>query len=377
MGAAGPGWLHRAVPAPWRLPLLVLAFLALVLGTAAGLRRLGYAAPLPAPGLVALHGPLMVSGFFGALISLERAVALAARWTYAAPAAAVLGTLVLLAGATRAAAALFTLAAAVLVAASIAVFLRQRALHTATLVAGAASWLAGNLAWLAGFGFPAVVPWWAGFLVLTIAGERLELSRFLAPPPAARRLFALVALALIAGLALLAAGADPRGLLAAGALAALTLWLARYDVARRTVRTPGLTRFVALSLLAGYAWLGAAAAIALAGGALFGPPAYDATLHAVFLGFVFSMVFGHAPIILPAVTGLAVRYHPVFYVHLALLHFSLLVRIAGDLLAWPGWRGTGAALNALALAVFVGNTAVGVWRGRTGAGTAPRRAPTA
>ena len=38
------------------------------------------------------------------------------------------------------------------------------------------------------------------------------------------------------------------------------------------------------------------------------------------LGFVFSMVFGHAPIIFPAVLRVAVPYHPVFYVPLALLH---------------------------------------------------------
>ena len=43
------------------------------------------------------------------------------------------------------------------------------------------------------------------------------------------------------------------------------------------------------------------------------------------------MIFGHAPIILPAVTGLRVRYSAVAYVPLALLHFSLLLRIAADL----------------------------------------------
>ena len=365
MGApARQAWLLGAVPAPWRLPLLALGFIALAAGTAAGLRRLGFAVPA-APGLLALHGPLMVSGFFGTVISLWRAVALGWRWSYGAPLLAVVATALLLAGApVGAGAAFFALAAAFLVAASIAVFLRQRALHTATLVAGAASWLAGNLCWLAGFSFAAVVPWWAGFLVLTIAGERLELSRFLAPPPIARRIFGAIAVGLIAGLALLAAGADSRGLLAAVALAALTAWLARYDMARRTVHGQRLSRFMAVALLSGYVWLGTAAAIALAGGALFAPPTYDATLHAVFLGFVFSMVFGHAPIILPAVTGLAMRYHPVFYVHLALLHVSLAVRVAGDLLGHPDCRAVGAALNALALLIFVVTTAAGVWRGR-------------
>ncbi len=60
--------------------------------------------------------------------------------------------------------------------------------------------------------------------------------------------------------------------------------------------------------------------------------AYGAALHALTLGFVFSMVFGHAAIIFPAVLRVAVPYHPTFYVPLALLHVSLLVRVAGDVL---------------------------------------------
>jgi hypothetical protein len=358
-------WLQLPVPPPYRIPLLVLGFMALVVGVLAGLRRLAFDVPLPSPGLIALHGPLMVSGFFGTLISLERAVALGARWTYGGPLFAALGAAAVVAGApVWIGALLLSLGSAFLAAASLAVFLRQRAVFTATLLAGALCWLVGNLAWLPGLPLTAVVPWWAGFLVLTIAGERLELSRFLAPPAAAQRAFVGIVTALLAGFALLAAGVDRRGLFAAGALLALTVWLARYDIARRTVHDTGLTRFIAVALLSGYVWLGAAAVIAIAAGGLFVAPFYDATLHAVFLGFVFSMVFGHAPIILPAVTHLAVRFHPAFYLHLALLHLSLAARLAGDLTGSRDWRGLGALLNAVALLVFVANTAVGVWRGR-------------
>ena len=55
-----------------------------------------------------------------------------------------------------------------------------------------------------------------------------------------------------------------------------------------------IIRYVAVCLLAGYFWLAV-------GGALVAlQVAYDAALHAIFVGFVFSMVFGHAPVILPA-----------------------------------------------------------------------------
>ena len=50
------------------------------------------------------------------------------------------------------------------------------------------------------------------------------------------------------------------------ALLALALWLLRQDIARRTVKDTGLTRFIAVCLLSGYAWLALAGAIMLGGG---------------------------------------------------------------------------------------------------------------
>ncbi|MBI4989287.1 MAG: hypothetical protein HZC23_10745 [Rhodocyclales bacterium] len=348
----------RDIPPALRLPLLILAFASLILGVGAGLLRLGWAVPRPAADLAAFHGPLMVCGFFGTVIGLERAVALARRWAYLAPLASGAGGLCLILGAPLAIAQmLLALGSAVLLIASLSVFLRQRALFTFTLAAGAASWLAGNLLWLAGQSVFAVVPWWAGFLVLTIAGERLELSRFLPPSPGARRVFIAVLWGLTFGMALHAQ-------VFGAALLALALWLFRQDIARRTVKDTGLTRFIAVCLLSGYAWLLLSGAIMLAAGLAPGSAAYDAALHALMLGFVFSMVFGHAPVIFPAVLRVAVPYHAVFYAPLALLHLSLAVRLTGDLAGLADWRSMGGALNALALATFILNTIAAVIRGK-------------
>lgn len=348
----------------YRLPMLILGFVALGLGVGAGLARLGWNFPLPSPGLMLLHGPLMVSGFFGTLISLERAVALGRRWAYGAPLLCGLGGTALIAGAPVIIGALLIAAGSlVMLAASISVYRRQRAVFTATLALGAGSWLVGNVLWTAGSSVAQVVPWWAGFLVLTIAGERLELSRFLPPSRAARRLFAIIVTLFIAGIVLAGIRPDAGSWILAFVLLALTLWLSRYDIARRTVQETGLTRFIAVALLSAYVWLGAGAIIGLFADGMFSGAAYDATLHAVFLGFVFAMVFGHAPIILPSVTRFAVPYHPVFYLHLALLHLSLLLRVAGDLLAHPAWRSAGGMLNAITLLVFVLNTLGAVIRG--------------
>jgi hypothetical protein len=92
-------------------------------------------------------------------------------------------------------------------------------------------------------------------------------------------------------------------------------------------------------------------------GELSAGPRYDAVLHCLFLGFVFSMVFAHAPIILPAVTGAAVPYRPAFYAHLALLHASLVVRVVGDLTGWADGRQWGGMANVAAVVLFVVSTA--------------------
>ncbi len=355
--------------APWqRMPLLVLGFVALFAGTAAGLARLGWRLPDAATALVTLHGPLMICGFFGCVIALERAVAIGRLWAYAGPLAAGLGTLALLGGLQREAPWFYVAAGAVLTAASVDVLRRQPALFTLTLVLGAFAWLAGSVRWGLGFAVHEVVPWWIAFLVLTIAGERLELSRLLPPSPAARRVFAALLVACFAGLAGGTHGMPWGAPLFAAALLALAAWLVRQDIARRTVRGKGLTRFIAVALLSGYLWLAVGAAVALAAGGLSaGTPSYDAALHAVLIGFVFSMVFGHAPIIFPAVLHVAVPYHPGFYLPLALLQGSLLVRLAGDATGRFEVLRIGGALNALALAAFIVGMVSAVVRGRRAA----------
>jgi len=114
-------------------------------------------------------------------------------------------------------------------------------------------------------------------------------------------------------------------------------------------------------MLGGYAWLGAAGVLfVLEAGRLAGGPPYDAALHAVFVGFVFSMIFAHAPIILPAVARVSVRYRPSFYAPLALLHASLALRLAGDLGGWWAPRRWGGLLDAAAILLFLAATVASV-----------------
>ena len=375
-----PGRPAPRRPALERLPLLLLGFVALIVGTGAGLARLAWPMPDSIAQAALWHGPLMVCGFFGVVISLERAVAVGRLWAYAAPLLTGLGTALFLHGGTAFAPWFYLAGSVVLLWATLSVRLRQREHFVLMLVVAAACWSVGTALWAGGAAVHEVVIWWLAFLVLTIAGERLELSRFMPPSTAALRWFALIAawllLSLAGSLGVLrqAAPVTPWAIQGFGVgLLALAGWLMRYDLARRTVRQRGLTRYIALCLLSGYVWLALGGAVMAGAGLAPGQPSYDAALHALLLGFVFSMVFGHAPIVFPAVLRVALPYHPVFYAPLVLLHSSLALRLLGDATGSFVLAHWGALGSALALAAFIVVMAAAVLRSRRAGLAQPAR----
>lgn len=338
-------------PSP-RFVALAIAAAAMALGLWTGLVRLGVPLPAGAYPPAELHSAFMICGFLGTVISLERAVAIGRWWAYGAPAAAAMGAIALALERGEVGAAAFVAAGAILVVTSAAVALRQFAMFVLVLIVGAASWTVGSALWLFGQSLPAVAGWWLNFLILTIAAERLELSRLLRVSPAGQALFSAFALLLIAG-AVRAELASSWAPLTGVGLIGLSGWLMHHDVARRTVRLAGLPRFSALAILAGHLWLGVAGVLIL--GHSMSEQAmllYDAAVHAIAIGFVLSMIFGHAPIVLPAVTGLRVRFAAAGYVPLALLHLSVLARVFADALAWLDLRAASGILTVVALAGY-------------------------
>ena len=328
------GSVHAAVPSKkWRqLRLIPLAAGAgsLLVGLWVGLARIGLTLPGGMTTLAEFHGALMISGFLGTVISLERAVAIGRWWAYAAPALSAIGAIALMVGAPASASGAFLLAGVALTLNSGTVVARQPALFTVVLMVAAACWVGGTLVWIKGAPAAEVAGWWLAFLVLTIAAERLELSRLLSPPRSSQLTFILAAALIIIGVVRGELAGETAPFSGIGLLA-VTVWLVRHDIALRTIRFAGQARFSAACLLAGYFWLGLAGLVLLIappGAAAF---SYDAAVHAVAIGFVLSMIFGHAPIILPAVIGLRVRYSAAVYVPLVLLHLSVLLRVAADL----------------------------------------------
>jgi hypothetical protein len=351
-----------------RLPVLVLGVVSLLAGLWGGLLLLGLSVPTLHGSTAADHGPLMALGFLGTVISLERAVALRRPWAFLAPAAAGVGGLALIAGLPATLGwSLLCLASVVLIVVYAVVHRIQPAIHLSVMAVGAVCWYVATVLWLGGWTVPRIVPWLAGFLVLTVLGERLELARVAILTPTSIRNFVAAAGTFTAGLVLGSATgrlAEIGTRLAGVGLIALALWGAKYDVARRTVKIAGVTRFMAVCLLSGYVWLvvgGLTWLVAGDPGRTVGT--YDVALHAVFLGFVMSMIFGHAPVIVPAVLSVRLPFKPWFYAHVGLLHAALFVRLAlgdglGNTLAWQ----IGGVGTELAIIMFLAASATAVVR---------------
>ena len=332
---------------------MIFAIAALMLGIWSGLWRMGWAYPMPSGLPPVLHASWMVSGFLGTLICLERAVALNRLAGYLAPLSSALSVIAMIAPPLRPVAPLLAAIASLgLTAILFHFYRRDKQLYFAIMTIAPLFWLVGNLLWFRQTPFVLVMPWWAGFLILTIAGERLELSRLRQLTPSVKTAFLGTNFLIIGGILL-----SLQNLLAgmqvfATGIILLSGWLLRYDMVRLNLRQQGLPRFVAVSLLTGYIWLITAGALIFTWDGVGAGPLYGAFLHAIFLGFIFSMIFGHGPLIFPAILRVTITFHPTFYGHLILLHISLLMRIIGDLLPNPILRLWGGILNGIAIGVF-------------------------
>ncbi len=357
--------MNHNLSVQYRIPILIAGFIGLACGIGGGLLRLGWHFSSPISELAAYHGPLMVNCFLGTVISLERAVAIGKRWAYLAPISAGLAGVSIITGLnTTLCVYLSVIAGIIFTIASFNIYQRQRAQFTFILLLGALLWLFGNLFWLLGFSIAQIIPFWISFAVLTIAGERLELSRFMQHSDASKVIFMMIVLMMLIGISVTTLTSDSNIRIFSAALLALGLWLLRHDIARYTIKQLGLTRFMAACMLLGYCWLLVAGVVGMVSPHLMSGSSYDAYLHAIFLGFIFSMIFGHAPIIFPALVKVKIPFHPTCYLHLFLLQISLILRLSGDFLYNHQLRVDGALLSVIAIALFLLSTIASVLYGR-------------
>lgn len=334
------------------VPVAVAAGAALVVASWAGLVRIGPRLGSPP---IAIHGPLMILGFLGTVISLERAVGLGKSWAWSAPIASAVAVSMLLLGADRVGLFLLLLAGILLCA-----------IYGAALAIG--RWPAylvvealGSVAWLVAVGALLVervvvraLPAMAAFLVLTIVGERLELSRMGPGNTPARRWAVVVAAMAVLAASVVAVWHPVAGARVSGAcLVVLAATSMAGDIALRTIRRGGLTSYMAAAILAGYAWLALAGALWAGNGLLAGTASYDPSIHTLFVGFVLSMILAHAPVIVPAVAGIQLPFRRSWWAPLVLLHVTLAVRVVGAVVGAAPVKMWGGVGNVAALALFI------------------------
>lgn len=308
----------------YMLPLMMAS---LLLGIAGGWLRLGYVG-LPLAPTAAMHGALMLGSFMSSLIVLERAMVMPQRAWLIFPLVNVGSAIPFLLGN-------WTLGSTFLLIGSFGLFAmmylqisRFKMMYLWVMGIGAAGLVAGNGLLLIGFQVPKTLPYWVFFILLTIVGERMELSKFM-PVSAPARKTLLVLLGLFLGFTIL-----PFHSMAAyfqgATLLGIAIWLLRYDMARLLLAKTGQFQYIGWGLVSGYFWLALAALIAVFQQGH--PLQYDLYIHAFFLGFAFSMIWAHAPIVFPLVINRKVDiYHPAMWVGWIFFQTTLLLRIFGGL----------------------------------------------
>ncbi|KAA3608851.1 MAG: hypothetical protein D8M58_19135 [Calditrichaeota bacterium] len=339
------------------LPFLMAGILGLLSALIGGLMRAGWQFPIVSIDLSLLHGPIMIGGFLGTVISLERAVALNKRWAYLAPLCTALGIVALWVTPLSFLAPWLILTGSLILIIIFVQFQKMKNSFDIFLMNVAAFvWAISNILWITGWPFNILTPWWIVFLLLTISAERIQLSglgqkSFISTIGFNVALFFVLTALIFSFIAV----AITWYFLATASII-FAIWLLIYDVPRYTIRRKELTKFIAANLLGGYFWLLISGILIFIELPLAGGLSYDAVLHSFFIGFVFSMIFGHAPIIFPAIIGSPINYHPRFYLHFGLLHFSLLFRIIMDMLDWLDGRYWASLLNVIAILLFLINT---------------------
>jgi hypothetical protein len=327
--------------------ILPIIFLTLIIAIWSGWIRIGINLPVTVG--TAQHGSLMINGFLASLIFLERAVTFKSKWVLLLPYINASGLIAVAAGWYNVAHLIHIICAFGFMLMCALFIYKHKELYYYVFFAGAFCLLTGNIVLFKTELYPAAIIWWMQFLLFTIVAERLELSRFL-PLRSSRRLLLMIILAVVLTTAFIPFHLQGN-IVFALALSATAIWLFKYDMAFKSIKAKGQHRYSGTLLIVGYVWLILTSALLVAEKNMtFG---YDAVLHSFFIGFVFSMIFSHAPIILPAVAKLPIKiYRPVLYAWFVVLQVSLIARIIADFSEQIVLRKWAGMINGIAILLF-------------------------
>src|SRR5687768_9428188 len=170
-----------------RLPFILFAILCLLTRLWTGLSRIGwdiYISPASAH-----HGAIMVGGFLGTLISLEKIIPLKKPVLFAIPLMSAFSVVMFTLNEPSLATFLLIFASIGLIVVFLHYLKMERSLIYGLMAAGGLQWLIGNVMLLTKQFYPLAFPWWVGFILFIILSERLELMKFLPVSKSKKKLF--------------------------------------------------------------------------------------------------------------------------------------------------------------------------------------------
>jgi hypothetical protein len=342
-----------------RLPIVFLAMLCLLSGLWSGLSRIGwdiYVLPVTAH-----HGAVMVGGFLGTLIALEKIIPLKKKELYIIPVLNAISVFFFFVRKPGISIALLITSSAALVFVFYHYFRTQRKIIYVLMLLGAVSWLTGNILLMTRLFYPLAFPWWTAFALFIITAERLEVMTFLPVGKSHKIVLVTLLLGFIVGILFSFHGTG--SLICGLSLTGASLWLMRHDLIGVNIKKQGLHKFMAVTLLTGYI------ALLMTGVFFFALSeqwlTYDALVHSFFIGFVFSMIFAHGPIILPGILGItATPFSRILYLWLGLLQASWLVRFFADVTLALEIREISGLLSVVAILGYFATIAVLTVRSR-------------
>ncbi|MEE8471550.1 MAG: hypothetical protein V3S82_00120 [Dehalococcoidia bacterium] len=331
-----------------QLVVVPIAVAFMLLGVVLGALRLlssqGILSPTPLASLQSHHGALRVFGFLAPLLLTERYLGAVHfslnRSIHALPFLAIGGGILKLLSWVTGVAALNTLGSLAVVA---AVVLYIYILYTVSkqsaqplpfrfMILGALVLLAGALINIGRS--PVVNPSFTllliSFPILTILGERVELSRFLSPEVYRRAGWGFWAAVAASALLVLRLTVIDSGYLVvvwAVLLAVVAVPVLRPELTLIRLGKRGLHRYLGRHLIVAYGWFFLGLLVLVISGE--GYPLYDAATHALAIGFVFTMIMAHAPVIAPVILHRAAAEDKLSLYPLALLTAGTAMRVAG------------------------------------------------
>lgn len=327
--------------------ILPFVLLSLLLGIYAGWLRMGWNFPMSQA--MGQHGLIMVGSFLGTLIILERIVAFKKLWMYAVPLINALSLPAFFFDREGLALVFLLVGSSGLLLVYVMTYRKYREKYILIMMIGGGLLITGLGMLIINNRYPQAVPFWIGFLLLTILGERIDLAKFL---PRNRIKEPLIWIFIVIFMIGLFTSFHEAGHIMAGAgMILIAYWLMKYDIVNKSMKSHGIHQYIGLTLFSGYIWLFISGLLLLLNLDLV--YFYDAVLHSFFLGFVFLMIFAHAPIIFPGVVGISITpYHRSLYLWMILLNGSLVLRIFSDLFFMNYLRQISGLMNGMILIGF-------------------------